>query len=335
MILRAISNRRTSRFLRIFDLLQIAQVRRRPEERRNASDERIVNEGMTMAEEELKPYLVTDPEEMSRKLDAARKEGKRIGLVPTMGALHLGHLSLAIAAKNECDVVVVSDFVNPIQFAPNEDYDQYPRTLDADLTLLSQIGVDYVFAPSPNAMYPNGFEANVHVGGVTKLLEGKFRPTHFDGVCTVVLKLFNIARADVAYFGQKDYQQVAVVKKMVADLNVPIEISMQPIIREKDGLAMSSRNRYMSAEERQHALVLSKALQKAEETIKAGERDAAVVYDEMRKIIETAPDAQIDYLHIGDPNSLQEMERIAGDVVILEAVRIGKTRLIDNCVVRR
>lgn len=288
-----------------------------------------------MAEEELKPYLVTDPAEMSERLDALRKQGKKIGLVPTMGALHLGHMSLAIAAKNECDVVVVSDFVNPIQFAPNEDYDQYPRTLDADLTLLSQIETDYVFAPSPSAMYPNGFEANVHVGGVTKLLEGKFRPTHFDGVCTVVLKLMNICRADIAYFGQKDYQQVAVVKKMVRDLNVPVQIAMQPIIREKDGLAMSSRNRYLSPDERQQALVLNKSLEKAEEMIKAGEREVSKIYDEMRKIIATAPSSQIDYLHIGDPTTLLEMERIAGDVVILEAVRIGSTRLIDNRLVKK
>ena len=282
------------------------------------------------SEEELKPYLVTDPEEMRRRANEARKQGKRVGLVPTMGALHLGHLSLAIAAKNECDVVIVSDFVNPTQFAPGEDFEKYPRTLDADLDLLSKIETDYVFAPTPAAMYPRGFEANVHVGGVSKILEGAFRPTHFDGVCTVVLKLFNITGADVAYFGQKDYQQVAVIRKMVADLNLPIQIDMRPIIREKDGLAMSSRNQYLSDDERKQALVLSKALDRAKELMDSGEREVAVIYEEMRKVIATAPSAKIDYLHIGDAATLQEMERVAGDVVVLEAVRIGATRLIDN-----
>ncbi len=288
-----------------------------------------------MAEEELKPYLITDPAEMSSRIDDLRAQGKKIGLVPTMGALHLGHLSLAIASKNECDVTVVSDFVNPTQFAPGEDYEQYPRNLDADITLLSQIGSDFIFAPSPSAMYPRGFDANVHVGGVSKTLEGEFRPTHFDGVCTVVLKLFNITRADVAYFGQKDYQQVCVVRKMVADLNVPTQIAMRPIIRERDGLAMSSRNRYLSDNERQQALVLSRSLDKAEELIKGGERETSVVLEAMRAIIETAPDAKIDYLRIGDPDSLEPMERIAGNVVILEAVRIGSTRLIDNKLIEK
>ena len=290
---------------------------------------------MASAEEELKPYLVVDPREMSERVDALRRQGKKIGLVPTMGALHLGHLSLAIAAKNECDVTIVSDFVNPTQFAPNEDFDKYPRTLDADIDLLSKIGTDFIFAPSPEAMYPRGFDATVSVGGVSQLLEGRFRPTHFNGVCLVVLKLFNITRADIAYFGQKDYQQVQVVKKMVEDLNVPIEIEMLPIIRERDGLAMSSRNRYLSDDERKEALVLSKALDSAEELIKGGERESAVVYDAMRKIIETAKDATIDYMHIGDPKTLVEMERISGNVVVLLAVRVGATRLIDNRLIER
>lgn len=287
----------------------------------------------TSSNEELKPVLITDPEEMRRRLDALRKEGKTVGLVPTMGALHFGHLSLAIAAKNETDVSVVSIFVNPTQFAPGEDFDKYPRTLDADLELLSQIGTDFVFAPSASAMYPTGFDASVRVGGVAKILEGECRPTHFDGVATVVLKLFNIVGPNIAYFGQKDFQQVAVVKKMVADLNVPVEIDMRPIIREKSGLAMSSRNQYLSAEERGQALVLSKALDKAEEAIRSGVRDVATLYDEMRRVIETAPSAKIDYLYVADPDTLQEMERVAGNVVILLAVRVGATRLIDNRIV--
>ena len=283
-----------------------------------------------MAEEILKPYLVTDPEEMSERLDALRAQGKTIGLVPTMGALHLGHLSLAIAAKNECDVTVVSDFVNPTQFAPGEDFDKYPRTLDADLTLLSQIGVDYVFAPPASKMYPKGFDASAHVGGVSKVLEGEFRPIHFDGVCTVVLKLFNITRADVAYFGQKDYQQVLVVKKMVSDFNVATKIAMRPIIREQDGLAMSSRNKYLSEDERRQALALNQALEAAETLIKGGERDSAVILQKMTDIISAAPSASIDYIRIADPDTLVEMERVAGTVVILIAAYIGSTRLIDN-----
>ena len=271
-------------------------------------------------------------QEIASKL---RREGKRIGLVPTMGALHLGHMSLAVAAKEECDVVVVSDFVNPTQFAPGEDYDKYPRTLDADVTLLQQIEVDYVFAPSPAEMYPAGYDVKVHVGGVTELLEGAFRPTHFDGVATVVLKLFNTTQADVAYFGQKDYQQTLVVRKMVRDLNLPIEIVVCPIIRERDGLALSSRNQYLSSTERQEALVLNRALEKAEELIRAGEREALVVTDAMRAIIATAPSAKIDYAYIGDPESLAELSRLAGDVVVLLAVRVGATRLIDNRVIRK
>ena len=286
-------------------------------------------------EEELKPYLVVDVKEMCKRADALRAQGKRIGLVPTMGALHLGHLSLAIAAKNECDVVIVSDFVNPTQFAPGEDFDKYPRTLDADINLLSKIGADYIFAPKPSDMYPEGFDAKVHVGGGSQLLEGEFRPTHFDGVATVVLKLFNISRADVAYFGQKDYQQVQVVQKMIDDLNVPIQIEMLPIIRERDGLAMSSRNQYLSNEERKEALVLSEALAKAEEMIRAGERDANAIYAEMRAIIESAPSAKIDYMRVADPKSLQPLERVAGNAVVLLAVRIGATRLIDNKIIDR
>ena len=287
----------------------------------------------TSDNEELKPVLITDPEEMRRRLNELRKEGKTGGLVPTMGALHYGHLSLAIAAKNETDVSVVSIFVNPTQFAPGEDFDKYPRTLDADLELLSQLGIDFVFAPAAAARFPAGFDANVHIGGVAKILEGECRPTHFDGVATVVLKLFNIVGPNIAYFGQKDFQQVAVVKKMVADFNVPVEIDMRPIIREKSGLAMSSRNQYLSAEERGQALVLSKALDKAEELIRSGVRNVAALYDEMKRVIDTAPRAKIDYIYVADPDTLLEMERVAGNVVILLAVRVGATRLIDNRIV--
>ena len=243
------------------------------------------------------PEVINDPAILAEKLAAVRKSGKTVGLVPTMGALHLGHLSLVLASKGACDVTVVSIFVNPTQFAPNEDYAEYPRTLDADLEMLEMIkGVDFVFAPSPEAMYPRGFDANVHIGGVTKRLEGAFRPIHFDGVATVVLKLFHITGADRAYFGQKDFQQAAVIKKMVRDLNVPIDIEVCPIVREKDGLAMSSRNRYLSPEERKNALVLYEALGQAEFRIHSGERDAEAIRTELRKMIEAVPDATVDYV---------------------------------------
>ncbi|MBR5627521.1 MAG: pantoate--beta-alanine ligase [Thermoguttaceae bacterium] len=277
--------------------------------------------------------VVYEPQELQNRLLDLKKQGKRIGLVPTMGALHYGHLSLAITSKNECDVTVVSDFVNPTQFAPGEDFDKYPRTLDNDIELLTHIGVDFVFAPSAAAMYPRGFKANVHVGGVSEVLEGSFRPTHFDGVCTVVLKLFNISGADVAYFGQKDFQQVAVVKKMVSDLNLSTEIVSCPIIREKDGLAMSSRNKYLSPTERENATVLYRSLETAREIIESGVRDAKQVRETVRQMIEAVPDTKIDYICIADPDTLGEMSSIAGNVVILLAVRFGSTRLIDNIVV--
>ncbi|MDO5580653.1 MAG: pantoate--beta-alanine ligase [Planctomycetia bacterium] len=283
---------------------------------------------------ERKPEVIHDPKELQSRLAELRKQGKKIGLVPTMGALHYGHLSLAIAAKEENDISVVSIFVNPKQFAPNEDFDKYPRILEKDLDLLEQIGVDFAFVPSSSDMYPVGFDANVHVGGVSEILEGSFRPTHFDGVATVVLKLFLITGADTAYFGQKDFQQVAVVRKMVRDLNVPIDIVSCPIIREKDGLALSSRNRYLSEEERKSALILYEALGQAEFMIHSGTRNAAAVKAELRRMIEAVPDAEIDYIEIADPASLIEMENIAGNVVVLLAVRIGKTRLIDNMIVQ-
>ena len=279
------------------------------------------------------PEVIRDPKELQTRLAALRQQGKTIGLVPTMGALHLGHVSLAIAAKEDCDVSVVSVFVNPKQFAPNEDYDQYPRTLDADLELLSHVGTDFVFAPSPAEMYPRRFDASVHIGGVTKRLEGEFRPTHFDGVATVVLKLFLITGANVAFFGQKDFQQVAVIRQMVRDLNVPIEIISCPIIREKDGLAMSSRNKYLDPKERKNALVLYEALGQAEFMIHSGTRNAEAVRAELRRLIEAVPDAKVDYISIADPETLLEVENIAGNVVVLLAVRIGQTRLIDNMVI--
>ena len=285
--------------------------------------------------EKIVPEVIHDPQELAERLAAIRRSGKSVGLVPTMGALHYGHLSLALASKSACDVTVVSVFVNPTQFAPGEDYEKYPRTLDADLAMLDQIdGVDFVFAPAPDAIYPRGFDASVHVGGVTRRLEGEFRPTHFDGVALVVLKLFNITGADRAFFGQKDYQQSVVIRKMVRDLNLPIEIEVCPIVREKDGLAMSSRNQYLSEEERKNALVLYESLGQAEFRIHSGERDAEAIRAEIRQMIEKVPGTKIDYVALVDPDSLEELARVAGNVAVLLAVRFGATRLIDNMIIK-
>ncbi len=285
--------------------------------------------------EKIQPVIIGDPKELARRLTLLRKEGKSIGLVPTMGALHPGHLSLVLASKSENDITVVSIFVNPIQFAPGEDYEKYPRSLNADLERLADIdGVDFVFAPSPNNMYPQGFDAKVHIGGVSQTLEGEFRPTHFDGVATVVLKLFNITQANRAYFGQKDFQQIAVVKKMVSDLNVPIEIIPCPILRDTDGLALSSRNQYLSPEERKNALVLNRSLKEAQTRVKEGMRDTETLAREIREKIEAVPNTKIDYIAIVDPETLRPMARIAGNTAILLAVRFGATRLIDNWIIR-
>lgn len=284
--------------------------------------------------EKIVPQVVRDPQELSDKLAALRKAGKTIGLVPTMGALHEGHLSLVLKSKSACDVTVVSVFVNPTQFAPCEDYERYPRVLDEDLALLDMIdGVDFVFAPTHGDMYPKDFDTAVHIGGVTQRLEGEFRPTHFDGVAVVVLKLFNITQPDMAFFGQKDFQQACAIRKMVRDLNLRVEIEVCPIIREKGGLALSSRNKYLTPRQRNDALVLHDALEKAKFLVHSGMRDAAAIKEEMRHIIEKAPDAKIDYISIVEPETLHELTRVSGNVVALVAVKFGATRLIDNIVI--
>lgn len=281
----------------------------------------------------IQPEVINNPRVLSERLGALRREGKTIGLVPTMGALHEGHLSLVRRSKSLCDVTVVSIFVNPTQFAPGEDYEKYPRVLDADLSCLESVGgVDFVLAPAPADMYPEGFDAHVHIGGVTRRLEGEFRPTHFDGVALVVLKLFNISRADTAFFGQKDYQQAAVIQKMVRDLNLPIDIRVCPIVREADGLAMSSRNKYLSESERKEAPILKKSLDLAARLVSGGATDAAEIKYRMRALIETAPSSAIDYISIADPDTLEELDAVEGSAVILLAVRIGTTRLIDNMI---
>lgn len=259
-----------------------------------------------------------------------KKEGLSIGLVPTMGYLHEGHASLIKRAREENDRVIVSDFVNPIQFGPSEDLESYPRDFDADCALCESIGADLIFHPTPDEMYFPDFSTHVDVDGVSAGLCGKSRPIHFRGVCTVVSKLFNISEADRAYFGQKDAQQLAVVRRMVRDLNVNIQIVGCPIIREEDGLAKSSRNTYLSAEERQAATVLNKALTEGRRMIENGENDAKAVKDKIRSIIEAEPLAKVDYVEIVDWNQLEEVDSTEGDILAAVAVYIGKTRLIDN-----
>ncbi|MBR6223239.1 MAG: pantoate--beta-alanine ligase [Lachnospiraceae bacterium] len=259
-----------------------------------------------------------------------RKEGLSVALVPTMGYLHEGHLSLMKAAKAGNDKVVVSVFVNPTQFGPNEDFESYPRDLDRDASLCENVGVDLVFNPEPSEMYHDDFSSFVDMNTLTGNLCGKTRPIHFRGVCTVVSKLFHIVKPDRAYFGQKDAQQLLVIKHMVEDLNEDIEIVGCPIVREEDGLAKSSRNTYLSPEERQAALVLSKAVFAGEKLVKEGEKDANKVLSEMRAIIESEPLAKIDYVQMVSQKNIEDVEVIDGPVLCAMAVYIGKTRLIDN-----
>lgn len=263
-----------------------------------------------------------------------KKQGLTIGLVPTMGYLHEGHASLIKRARGECDKVIVSDFVNPIQFGPSEDLATYPRDFEADCNLCESLGTDLIFHPDPSEMYMDNFHSYVGVDTLSTELCGKSRPIHFNGVCTVVSKLFNISEADRAYFGQKDAQQLAIVKRMVRDLNYNIEIIGCPIIREEDGLAKSSRNTYLDSFEREKALILHKALTKGEEMVRAGETDANKVIKTVRDIIESEPVAKVDYVEIVDWNELQKVNRIVGPILMAVAVYIGdKVRLIDNFVV--
>lgn len=277
--------------------------------------------------------IVRTVAELRAEIARARREGKRIGLVPTMGALHEGHLSLVRASRAECGYTVASIFVNPTQFGRNEDFARYPRTLEADAKLLGAAGTDLAFVPDADEVYPPGSSSFVDVGPVAEPLEGQFRPGHFRGVATVVLKLFNMVQPDVAFFGQKDFQQTAVIRRMVADLNVPVAICVCPTIREPDGLAMSSRNRYLSPDARRRALVLSQSLQLAAKRVDEGQRDADRILAEMRSLIETAHDAQIDYVALVAPHTLQPVRQITGQTLAVLAVKIENTRLIDNALV--
>lgn len=277
--------------------------------------------------------IVRKIDELRLALDQSKKANHSIGLVPTMGYLHEGHASLIRRARKENDIVVVSDFVNPIQFGANEDLNTYPRDLEADSKLCEDIGVDYIFAPEVSEMYQDR-KAFVDIESMSDNLCGAKRPGHFRGVCTVCTKLFNITGAGRAYFGQKDAQQVAIIKKVVKDLNIPIEIIACPIVREDDGLAMSSRNTYLSKEERKAALCLSKAIFKGEELAKSG-ASLKEVLDAMKDIISSENLAKIDYISAVDLYTMEDAKDLDGDRLIAIAVYIGKTRLIDNFIFRK
>ncbi len=255
-----------------------------------------------------------------------------VGLVPTMGYLHEGHLSLIRLAKSECENVVVSIFVNPTQFGANEDLSKYPRDLERDLSLIEPLGVDLVWTPTAEIMYPTGYQTWVEVDAITRPLEGSMRPTHFKGVTTVVAKLFNAVQPHKAYFGQKDAQQAAVIRQMVRDLNFPIDVIVCPIVREADGLAMSSRNKYLEGADRKAATVLFRALSAAKDAYEGGERNAEVLRGKMKEVLESEPRAQIQYVSCADYDSLEELEVVKGKTLLSMAVILGKTRLIDNFV---
>jgi len=274
--------------------------------------------------------VIHDLNEIYTQVDFVRRDSRRIGVVPTMGALHNGHLSLVQRAKQECDVSVATIFVNPTQFGPNEDLAQYPRTLESDLEGLRQLGCDFVFVPPSDRVYREDHSTYIEPPSVGKRWEGELRPGHFRGVTTIVLKLFQLIPAHVAYFGRKDFQQVAVIKAMVEDLNMPIRIEACATVREPDGLAMSSRNRYLSMEDRGRALGLWLALTRAQSCLTAGEATCARLEMEMREELAKAPVDSIDYAAIVDPVTMEPLQRVDETAVAIIAARVGCTRLIDN-----
>jgi pantoate--beta-alanine ligase len=281
--------------------------------------------------------IITRRQRMSSVARKVRREQDRtIGLVPTMGALHDGHLSLVREARRMCDVVVVSVFVNPAQFAPGEDFERYPRDLTKDTAQLTDYNVDYIFAPSPEEMYPKGFCTYVTVEGLSEQLEGTVRPGHFRGVATVVTILLNVVRPDFAFFGQKDAQQTLVIKRLVRDLALESEIVILPTIREASGLALSSRNAYLNEEERHAAAIIYRALTRAESAYAEGERNGSKIASLVRSTIEMEPRAKIDYVSVTDADTLEKLDKLNDKTVLIAAaVRFGKTRLIDNIVLNR
>jgi pantoate--beta-alanine ligase len=279
------------------------------------------------------PPVAATVAEVRRAVADARRRGLTVGLVPTMGALHEGHASLLRVARAEAGFVVVSVFVNPTQFGPNEDFSRYPRPLEKDLEVCAREGVDLAFVPEAATVYPPDFRTFVEVQGMQDVLCGASRPGHFRGVATVVLKLFNIVQPHVAYFGQKDAQQARVIRQMVRDLDVPVEVRGCPIVRAPDGLALSSRNEYLDPEQRRHATVLYRALAEARARVEAGERDAATVRRHLVERLASAPGAVVDYAAVVDYDTLEPLDRLRGQVLIALAVKFGATRLIDNVIV--
>ena len=275
-------------------------------------------------------WVAQEIEGVRTAVRAAKTGGKQIGFVPTMGALHDGHASLVRRARAETGFVVVSIFVNPTQFGPQEDLAKYPRSLERDLQLCQQEGVDLVFCPEATTVYPVGFSTYVEVEGLSARMEGACRPGHFRGVATVVLKLLNIVAPHVAYFGQKDAQQARVIQQMAHDLDIPVAIRICPTIREPDGLALSSRNRYLSREDRAQALALSRSLEAARQLIVAGERDGNLVRQKMQSVLESAPGVAVDYAELVDPNCFEPVRQLRGSVLAVVAARVGAARLIDN-----
>jgi pantoate--beta-alanine ligase len=272
-------------------------------------------------------------ESVKTLVKAARSQGKKIGMVPTMGDLHIGHISLIEAAARKCDFVVVSIFVNPTQFCPGEDFEKYPRPIDEDLEICRKTGVDVVFAPTKEQMYEKENLTWVNVERLTKPLCGQFRPGHFRGVTTVCAKLFNIIEPDIAFFGQKDGQQAIVIKRMVADLNMPLEIIVCPTVRQPDGLAVSSRNKYLTEQQKKDATHIYESLQKCQEMIDAGIKDTKKIITQMRKILSRASSIKIEYVSIVDAETLEKIDHIDRHVLAAVAVRIGQARLIDNILV--
>jgi pantoate--beta-alanine ligase len=276
--------------------------------------------------------LIHDPQEMQQAALSLKRQGKRIAFVPTMGFLHQGHASLLREGRQRGDLLVLSIFVNPTQFGPNEDLDRYPRNLEGDCALAEACGVDIVFAPSAAGMYPPGFQTTVSLGPLTEPLCGASRPGHFNGVAVVVAKLFGIVQPDCALFGKKDFQQLAIIRQMTVDLNLPVEIVGMPIVREPDGLAMSSRNSYLSPAQRQQALCLYRSVQRVRQLFKNGETAVERLLAEARSEIGAVAGAEIDYLELRDGRSLQLVTQAGADTLLALAVRIGSTRLIDNTV---
>jgi len=278
--------------------------------------------------------IIETVEGMQAKAEGLRLSGKTLALVPTMGFLHEGHLELMRVGKKHADVVIISIFINPTQFGPNEDFAQYPRDTEGDLAKAEGVGVDIVYFPKVEEMYPEGYQTTIAVEKVTHHLCGLSRPGHFDGVTTVVAKLFNATKAHMAIFGQKDYQQLTAISRMVQDLNMDIRIVGVPTVREPDGLAMSSRNSYLNPKERKSALCLKKSMDLADELFRQGERDAGRIKKEVEALIRRHPFTDIDYINLCHPFSLEDLDILEGDTLIALAVKVGKTRLIDNAVIR-